>query len=200
MAMKNNNILIIMGIFFIALGVLAIAMAIRSSAPYLILWMCYLSLLLIGISILRRNPVLLVSQLNILTIPLLLWTIDFFALVIYKSSFFGIVDYFFKENLLARFISFQHVFTLPLSYYALSKMKKSPRHKNIWLISFFQLVIIFIIVHLLTQPSENVNCVYYSCINVVFGSYYPVLWFILGLIMVAGTNQIIDKLPFTSAK
>lgn len=195
MKQKYDLILDAIGTFFIVLGILAIGAAISDGTLGVTFWLCYSSLLLIGIGVLKRDSPLITSQLNILTIPLTLWIIDFVTFIIFGHSAFGVVDYFFGEaSLFARFISFQHVFTLPLAFYALSKIKIKNKYNHIWIASFSQLVALFIITRLFTDASENINCVYKSCLNIDLGNYYLLAWFLASFIMIIVTNWAINKI------
>lgn len=77
---KTKNIILnLIGILYIILGIGAIINTIYLElglAP--ILWFSYIGIILIGIGVLSKNHLLILSQLNILIIPYLFWNIDFF--------------------------------------------------------------------------------------------------------------------------
>jgi|GEM_PF-519709 len=195
---KNNDGLIkFFGIFFILLGIVALVNTLYQSKPESILWFCYLGIFLIGLGMLWKNPILVTSQLNILTIPLLIWTVDFIHFIVTGTSLLGIVDYFFNPDfpLFSRLISMQHIFTIPVSLFVLQRMK-SRKMKNSWKFSLLQLTLIFAITIFLTNQEDNINCVYHSCGNLYSGPsvLYPLVWFGSGLVLVVLTNFLILKL------
>ena len=95
--MKKEVIIKILGVFLIIFGLLAMIQAISKGEPILIFWICYIGMIIIGIGCLLNKSYLISSQLNIITIPLILWDIDFFSFLMSKSTLFGLADYFFKE-------------------------------------------------------------------------------------------------------
>lgn len=195
MALKKETILNIIGCIFIIFGIAAIINAIYLKDYYGILWFCYSGLIIIGISILIRNSYLLTAQLNIFTIPLILWTIDFVYFLAVKHSLFGIVDYFFATStLIAKIISLQHLFTIPLSFYAMYLLKQ--KRKDAWKLSFLEIILIYIVSIILTSESSNINCVYRACVNFIPAKFYTITWFALAFLMVSLTNLIINKLSF----
>lgn len=190
--MKKELIARIIGIFFFVLGLIAIANAIYYERPHLLFWFCYLGLLIMGIGFLRKDAALVTSQLNILTIPLLVWTFDFISAILLKDSILGITDYFFTEvSWVVRFVTLQHVFTIPLAFYALSSLKF--KRYDAWKLSFFQLTLVFFITRAFTFSETNTNCVYYSCLPLQFPSYYPVAWFVITFLSVMIVNLFIKN-------
>jgi len=118
----ESIILLLIGAAFFSLGYSAVINTAVNENTDGILWFCYAGLMLMGIGVLGRKPNLILSQLNILVIPLIFWNIDFFAFLINGESLFGIVDYFFEVGpIISRIITLQHLFTLPLAFYALYK-------------------------------------------------------------------------------
>jgi len=191
--MKKKAVLNIIGIFFLVLGIAAILNAIHIKDYSGVLWFCYFGLILIGISILKRNSYLLTAQLNILTIPLLFWTIDFFYALFNTQSLFGIVDYFFlRDGIIGKIISSQHVFTLPLSFYALHLLKL--KKDKSWKLSFLEITILYFVTLLLTQEASNINCVYRSCNNFIPNEFYTFNWFVPAFSMIILTNIAIKKI------
>ena len=121
------------------------------------------------------------SQVYILLIPHLLWTIDFFYQLILNKPLWGEKIYFFIDNFLiiGNIISLQHIFAIPIALYAVTLI--GLKRKNAWILSFIQITIIYILVSLLTLSETNINCVFSSCINVHFGVPwipYRLTWFI----------------------
>ena len=164
--------------------------------PILILWVCYIGMIIIGLGCLLKNRQLILSQLNILTIPLILWDIDFISFLITKQTFFGLTDYFFEETLIiARAISLEHLFLIPLGILAfyLTKDKKS-EIKNAWKISIVELTLLFIILRIVNISDKNINCAFYSCIPYINPEPYVLWWFVISFLGVFLTNFIYMKI------
>lgn len=198
---KTKNIIMnFIGILFIILGVGAIINTIYhinlSLAP--ILWLCYICIILLGIGALTKNYLLLVSQLNILAIPLLFWNIDFYYILFTGNSLLGIADYFFISGpLIGKLITLQHLFTVPLTIYALYLIKIKSNY--IWLISFLEITIVFFITRLISSPEQNINCVFSPCVNFSV-PYYHLTWFVGFFIIIFITNFVLRKIPFLRSK
>jgi len=193
---KTKNIILnLIGILYIILGVGAIINTIYIElglAP--ILWLCYIGVILIGIGFLMKNYLLVLSQLNILAIPLLFWNIDFYSILLTGNSLFGITEYFFISGpLIGKIISSQHLFTIPLAIYTIYLIKIK---SNAWLISFFQITIVFFITRLISSPDQNINCVFKSCMNIQFTGFYPLIWFIGFFVIIFVTNFILMNILF----
>lgn len=199
MGIKKETTLKIIGIFFIIFGVAAIINAVYLKNYAGILWFCYSSLILLGISILKRDSFLLAAQLNIFTIPLFIWTIDFAYFLAFKQPLFGIVDYFFVNGpSFAKIISLQHLFTIPLSFYALHLLEL--KRKDAWKLSFIEIILIYVLSITITSELSNINCVYHSCVNFIPAKFYTITWFTLAFLMILLTDIFISKLFFHKNK
>ncbi len=200
----KERILNILGILFLIWGILAIVNSIFLGNPDQIFWNCYIGLLLIGIGIIRRNPILIGSQLTILAIPLLVWDIDFLYYFIFNNSLWGITDYIFVEQRLAlsQIISLQHLFTLPFSLFTLYLLKTDKF--DFWKVSIPQITLIFFVVFLTTPPGQNINCVFENCLSInpsiISNVQYQVIWFFVFFGMIIITNLILWRLPFLKQK
>ena len=197
---KKRLIINLIGFFYLLFGVSAIVNTIyqNNSAP--LLWFCYVGMILLGIGALRKDSLLVASQLNILAIPLIVWTIDLIYGLIMGQTLFGVVDYFFLPGpLLGKIISLQHLFTIPLGIYLLFLVKL--KRKDAWKLSFVTLIILFLITRIFTLEIDNINCVYQSCINYSIGNgIYPFIWFAVSFLGVFITNKIIIKFLKKSKK
>ena len=143
---------------------------------------------------LRKSSLLMVSQLNILFIPSIIWTADFLYFNLTGNNLLGITTYFFDPTfpIISRVISLQHLFTIPFSIYVLYKLKS--KKVNAWKFSFVQLILIFIITMILTQPVDNINCVYRSCMDIAITVIpYPIVRFVSVFLLVIITNYLINK-------
>ena len=196
----KQKTLIAIGIFFIAFGTFAMDYAIFRGEPSWLLWSCYIGLIIIGLGALLQKGYLIASQLNILTLPLILWQIDFIYYLFFDQYLFGISQYFFSPELLplARFISLEHLFLLPLAFVVLWLVGLNWRHS--WQISLGQLIISAFLLYVFTDGSQNINCVFQSCLSFISTSpWYLMKWLIIASTMVIGTNWLINRL-FYNAK
>ena len=189
----DKIILNLIGIFFIFLGVIGIFNYIMRGEYQTILWFCYLGMILLGIGILKRNSFLIVSQLNILAIPLILWSIDYIYYLINAKSLLGLAGYFFViGSVLQKIISSQHVFTLPLALYALYRIRIG--RKDAWKISIPLIIGFYFASILLTSEKLNINCVYRSCFSFSFPGPHNIMWFVSAFLMIFASNFILVKL------
>jgi hypothetical protein len=195
---KDSRVIIIniLGGLFLFLGLGAVLNSLYLKNPTQIFWICYLSLIIIGVGLLTKNSFLIVSQLNILAIPLIIWDIDFLYWLLFNKPLFGITDYFFLDRIytLGKIISLQHLFTLPVALFAtyLIKLKR----KDTWKLSIVQIVLVFFAITIFTPSEANINCVFNPCINVYIGLPYRLTWFIILFVMIAITVNIINRLHF----
>lgn len=196
MRTSRDGLLIVLGIYYILLGVLAFLNSYWSQSTDQVYWFCYFSLFLIGIGFVRRDSLLIASQLNILMAAMVIWSIDFSYVFFTHTSLWGYTDYFFQsKNVLAQFVSLQHLYTIPLALYALSVLKLRGRY--IWLISILQAFVIFIITRMFTSSESNINCSFHACGTLFnFSWYYPALWLIGVSIMILITDFLLRRLPF----
>lgn len=148
-----------------------------------ILWFCYFGLVLLGIGILIKSSFLIVSQLNILFIPLIVWSVDFFYYFLTRKPLLGITDYFFtNRNIFSQIISLQHILTIILVIGILPV-----KSKNAWKLSVFQIAAIYVLTRIFTSPGANINCVYRSCLSFTIEP-YSLIWFIAFFLMIFLTN------------
>lgn len=190
---KKRTIINLIGFFYLLIGISAIVNTIYQEDLAPLLWFCYVGMILLGIGALRKDSLLVVSQLNILAIPLIVWTIDLIYGLIMGQTLFGVVDYFFLPGpLIGKIISLQHLFTIPLGIYLLFLVKL--KRKDAWKLSFATLIILFFITRFFTTEFYNINCVYEPCMNFnVVTSIYPIVWFSVSFIGVFLTNFVIVK-------
>ena len=202
MLTRNNKIFLnILGTTLIILAILAVYKTVKRGNLEGILWFCYLGLFLIGLGILIKNDTILASQLNILAIPLMVWAIDFFSYFLLGGrTIFGITEYMFIQGPIGeKIISLQHIFTIPLSLYALKLIKL--KNNSTWRVSIVQLIGLYLAVLIFTSPEENINCVYSSCINFLNTTqFYPLIWIFSTILLIYSTNILINKLFLTKAK
>ena len=183
------------GVFFVVLGILAIINSFFYLEVASFLWLCYLSLILIGAGMIFRSSYLIVMQLNIVFIPLVFWNVDFFYQLFSKKSLYGITDYFFTGGLnsLGSFVSLQHIYILPLSVYIVYRL--GVKDRRIWIASFIEVLIVFFASLFFSSASENANCVIVSCADFirVSGIQYNLLWIVSMFVAIYLSNYFFVK-------
>ena len=204
------NLLDIIGTFLFIFGIFSMIFSVFRGEPIWVFWLCYVGMIIIGIGIFMRSKVLIISQLNILTIPLLIWDIDFIYQLITGNNLWGVAGYFFNELIIfARIISLEHLFLLPLTFTALylinkkqinkktnNKLKNKINLDSPWIISILQTTILYFLVKFLNDGTGNVNCVRESCWDFLptFSNYFTIEYFIVIFSIILFTNFVIIKL------
>jgi len=190
---RINLALKILGIFMLTMGILIILYSLIFGHPDWIFWFCYMGMILIGIGALTKQPLLVKTQLNILTIPLLFWIIDFFSILFMDHSLFGISGYFFSElNIMARILSLEHFYLLPVGYMILFLLGESPKA---WKLSVVQAAVVIFLTKILTSPANNVNAVFSSRFNFIpNGDFYFVSLIVISFLVIVITDFVTDKL------
>lgn len=199
----KNIILKILGIFYILLGIAAIYSTVtQHQTTETIFWTCYIALPLIGIGMLTKRAELIAAQMNILAIPLLIWTIDFLKLITTGQSFWGLTNYVLDMGFtFSNVITLQHLFTLPLSILAIYLIKL--KHKDFWKVSAIQVIALFILSRFIATAEHNVNCAYKACMTLPFTIstvFYPFLWFATAAALITITHLILVNLKFLNKK
>lgn len=193
--MINRRIVYLIGAVLLAFGIAAVVNTIvyvnEGLAP--ILWFSYIGLIVLAIGCFRRSGELIASQLCILTIPYIIWNIDFFVYLFNGASVWGTADYIFADGaLIGKIISLQHIFNIPLSLFVLYLVDL--KRRDFWKISFIEIIILFFVSRLFTSYNQNVNCVYHNCASFDFGIWYPLQWFLAYAIMISLTSWVLIKL------
>ena len=189
-----NVILSMLGILLILISIAAFFNVFYLSSaydPYGIFWVCFSAVPIVGIGVLLKKTSILKSQLYILAIPDLIWTVDFISYIANGKSLFGIVDYFFIESLIIpRMVTLHHLIIVPVIFYA--TLVLDHKKENSWKISIVQLTLIFFLTRIFTSSEVNINCVYDFCgrfsLNIPY--IYPILWFSGAFFMVYMTRKI----------
>ncbi len=189
---KKKIILNIFGWMFIILGIIAFINGLIRWGYEHVLWLSYFGLLIIGIGTLKRSSFLIMSQLNFLTIPYIIWDIDFFYVFFSGKSLFGLTDYIFNNFVLSNLITLQHLFTVPLGFYLVYLIKI--KRKDSWKLSCVYLTFMFFISQIFSSVESNINCVYRSCLKGIGIGYYPILWFVILFGLVFLTMFIVNKI------
>jgi hypothetical protein len=186
----------IIGSLVLFIGLIAILIPFRDSVFSNAFYFCYFGLVFIGLGMFFKKPLLIVSQLNILLIPLIMWNLDFFYNLILNESFLGITDYLFgaRRGFLANFISSQHLYLIPFAFIGLYLIR-SNFNKRVFrdslIFSFVQLVAVFALSRVYSNYELNVNWVYYSSFNIPLPFPYVVNWFLISFFMILLSNFIL---------
>ena len=193
---RTSRMLDCIGLLFLFIAVSAVVNTIYQGNLYGIFWLCYTGLFFISFDILFIKDYLIMSQLDILAIPLFVWMIDFISFFILGYTMFGITEYMFiPGHWLGKIIGLQHFFTIPLSLYALGLI--GIRRRGSWKISSIELTSFFIFCRLFTPQVKNINYVFRWGVSDIFPSYiYPVLWFLSFFCVILITEMILVKLIF----
>lgn len=182
---QNKLILNIIGIFFIVIVLATYINLFFNNETNRFFWYCYIGLIIMAIAM-RKNSFLLVTQMNILLLPTIMWTLDFIWFILTGNYILGISSPFFTYySITQKLLSLEHIVIPIFSILALYIIKIDERKIKLSLIvSLIELYIIFFITRLISNPIENLNCVYQTCLNFNFPFYYPISW---SLIMVPST-------------
>ncbi len=187
---KQIVVLDVFGLILLIFGLAAFVHA-RYINFELIFWFCYLGMILIGVGLLTTKSNLILSQLNILMIPFIIWNLDFFYQLFTERSLFGVTDYVFVNgDILGKIISLQHVFTLIFAVYGLYVL--GIEKNKLWQISFLQGVLIFFLTRIFTSDDSNINCVFRSCMSFSLEP-YVFYWFLVLFIMVFLSDFVLER-------
>ena len=184
--MKKESALKGLGVFFIFVGILSIATAVREGRFEEVIWVCYAGTLLMGLGFLFGWRGIARAQMNILFIIWVLWTVDA-LLFLFGIEWLGISSYLFlNRGAVLTFISLQHIYGLVLGILGIwlmgsdganrVKKKESEGVKSgskgdregwgsAWKLSLIEMGLIFILSRLFTPVERNLNCVFRSCIS-----------------------------------
>ncbi|MCX6746536.1 MAG: hypothetical protein NTU63_00175 [Candidatus Pacearchaeota archaeon] len=198
---KKEKIINIITAILCLTFVLVIMKFLLAGESYLLLWVCYITLFIIIIGLLKRNPYLILSQVIILLIPDLFWTFDFLYLVFAGHTLIDLALYFPAQTLLQKIVSLQHLYTVPLSIFAIYLMKMKKNYK-VLLASLGEIVLIFFLTLLLVPEGKtDINCVRFTCLNINlnFLPYY-LSWFLFAFGFAAISYFIMTSLPFLRKK
>jgi hypothetical protein len=156
MKKKDTSLLIIaLVLTFFLIG--AIIFYVTSKFYWGLLWFCYPALTLIIFGILLKKSDVVSIQLLIVLIPDLFWIIDFIILLLTGKPFLGVTDYFFMSSpLIRKILTIQHVFTVPLSIWALAIMKAKIKPRLIFFCICEIIGILFI--SYLVPSDYGINC------------------------------------------
>ena len=193
-------LLTFVGLLYIAIGIISYYIGIIDIGISGIFWFSYTAFFLIGLGILFRKSYLIASQLAIVFIPYLIWSIDFFYVLITGIRLFGITDYIFWPGpVVPKLITLQHLFTIPFALLAIHSIKL--KRGTFWILSLAEIAFFFVVVKFLTFPGKNVNCVFQNCLPFSFDFLpYSAAWFLMFGTMIIISAIIINLAFFREEK
>jgi hypothetical protein len=180
------------GAFYIIIAIIAFYDSIKYFGVPSIFWFSYFAFLLIGIGILIRNSFLIVSQINIILIPNIIWAIDFFYRLFTSNSLWGITDFVFSGRFISQIVMIQHIIIIPVAFVSLYFIKF--KRKDFWKMSLIQITILFILTRIFTEPANNVNCAFRNCLPFDIGNFYPLVWFAVYIPAILLINFLLVKM------
>jgi hypothetical protein len=167
----------------------------KAKQYHVFLYTCYVALPIIIFGLFKKNSNIILSQVILIAIPDLFWMFDFLYYIFSGNSLLGLVNYFPGELLSWKITSLQHLYIVPLSLFALSKIKFKINYK-ILLISLFEIILIFLAT-LLVVPNTPVNCIDLKCINIPLTFLPPyVVWFMFNFGFTLISYFVITSIPF----
>jgi hypothetical protein len=186
MEKREKVILNTIAVFFILIVVAKYIQLISIGEINGFFWYCYIGMIVMAIAIFRKNSFMLVTQMNLLLIPTILWVFDFIYFVLTKQYLIGVSSPFFTSFLFSqKLLSMEHIFLPIFSLIALYIIKiDKNKIKFTFLISILEGYLIFFVTRIISSPAENINCVYKTCLNFNLPFYYPIHW---TLIMIPST-------------
>ncbi|MBM3247380.1 hypothetical protein FJZ17_02470 [Candidatus Pacearchaeota archaeon] len=191
--MNSKELIInILGVIFLIIGISDIIYSSLFVSPNLLLWFCHISLVLIGVACFLKKGYLIGAQICILTIPSLFWNFDYLYRLIMHKELFGFTNYMFEGAInLGRVLSFQHFLTVPLALLALYFIKS--KRIDFWKLASLELVIVYFLTLLFTNPSYNVNWVFKDefGFGLEFGILYFFVWCLLFFLITLTTNSLL---------
>ncbi len=193
---KNlDGLLNVLGIILILWGLAAVIYQINIQEAYFVLWFCYLGLIMTGIGIILRNDFIIAAQVAIFGIPLIIWSADFFSFLFTENFIWGITEYFFEDQTkTGNLISIQHIFTLPVALFSLWMIKL--KRKDFWVLSLFEVVVLYIVSRIFSTPEHNINCVFSSCFPADTPLPYAFDWFFFAFLMIFISSAVMVNLKF----
>ncbi len=117
--------------------------------------------LILAIAFLREDVNRIKTFVIVGFIPQLVWTIDFFANLLFNAQIFGHSSYSFELGTFSFLVTLGiHLLTCIPAFFLTLKTKTE---NNILLYSFGYLIFLYIATLLFTSPAQDFNCVYNAC-------------------------------------
>jgi hypothetical protein len=196
MGKRLDNFFGFIGFVFIVFGIIAVLDSFIRGNFMQVLWFSYIALILIGFGLYKKNTSLIITQLNIVIIPFIVWNIDFFYVLLFNSRLLGITDYFFNGSGSAlRYITLQHVVIIPVSLLAIYLWKV--QKKDLWKFSLMQVIIFFGVIRTFTSAKANINLAFSPIpflAEYISSEIYPFFWILFYFIMIFIVNFLLVEL------
>lgn len=138
--------------------VLAMIKNIKNGIWLSIFWTCYIFMILVSIGIIFKKPKLILSQIVIMLIPSILWTIDFVVALMTRTPPIGLISNIFTNGKidLSGILNIYHALIVPLAILAIIIMKPKGT-KGYLKISFIEIILLFILSTTIPQL-YGINC------------------------------------------
>lgn len=149
-------------IFFILYGAIAVVYKVSIGSFWELLWACYWGMLFLGIAGLRRSSYWVMAMLSGLSIPLIVWTVDWVYQAITGLQLFGMSSFaFFQILAIEKIITYEHLILVPMGLALLLLLKPTVNNKS-WKAGL-GIVTTAILLTYLSPVEENINCFYSGC-------------------------------------
>jgi hypothetical protein len=181
----KDRVLSICGIFCLVWWLMIAAYWISVGEPFHLLWLCDLTLLITGIGILIKSPIMLSSQL-VGTLPIqIAWNLDFWLRIISGSKVFGFTEYMFSTSHPAevKILSTFHVFLPVFLIYAIILFGYEIRG---WIWQSILTVFVYFLSYFTTDVIQNTNWTlgpFWKPQTMLPECLYLIIWTLLTLLM-----------------
>ena len=161
-----------------------------------LLWFCNAALFLLAYGLFFRKSIVITGIFLGAIAVHLPWVLDFFAKLLFGRYLFGVSSYMFGYGFdsLRFYVEMDHLLIIPLSLYGI---KKTGFHKNGWVVGTIVAIIINLGVYLFSSYKDNINCVFYNCLNQkTILSWHPFVYFILWTALISVLMFVLNRLIY----
>ena len=163
-----------------------------------LLWFCNTVLFLLAFGLYFESSIILTAVLIGALVVQLPWLLDFLIKLLFGHYIFGVSSYMFDYgfNSIRFYAELNHLLMIPLALYGVYKLGF---HKNGWIVGTIVAIIINAGAYLFSSYKDNINCVFYNCLNqkITLQAHpfpYMILWTMLISILMFALNRIIYKI------
>lgn len=161
-----------------------------------LLWFCNAALFLLAYGLFFRKSIVITGVFLGAIAVQLPWVLDFFAKLLFGRYLFGVSSYMFDYGFssIRFYVELNHLLIIPLSLYGI---KKTGFHKNGWVLAAVVAMIINAGAYAFSSYEDNVNCVFYNCINQkIILSRHPFIYFILWTAFISVLMFVLNKVIY----
>jgi len=148
---------------------------------FALLWICYITLVLILVGIIRKDSNLILSQIIILLIPSTIWIIDFIISTVNPKNLEIPIVFFNVGSFSQAILSILHIYTIIFALIALALLKIEKKSYKALLIGFIEIGIVFLLM-ILIPGNYGVNCLptpVYCMVSITLPGFIPYPLFLL---------------------